>query len=495
MIRTNYVVLLLLWAGSVASVLASQSFTASPSGDWTVPGNWSSGTFYPGESPSGDNVVSWIVGSNAGDRTLNLDGVLAEPLGPLASNNFGMRLDPGDNNNMTWNIGQSNPSTSIQFGDDAPATDTGGDVFLSEGNDPGSSLTVNHHDGIVAVNGALRVGRNGGDVTYNLMDGTLNVNRIAYGGKTLQLGHGNSTSGTILLNQTGGTLLVGSTSNLEMNMTADGSGGVTTYAISDGVAILDQITMAPEVGGTTVITATGGDLSVDVVNLSGSGTVTFDLDGGSASLGNLNLNNGTFNFGDGTLAVNSITDSGGAFVWDGGTLRSRNQFDNQDIAYTGDLTLVSGGAPTLDLGDIFTSGGNQFEQLNVSGAFDLSATDDVLDIMSNVHLLRGFGLAVDSGFLTLVDAASIATGESFSSVVGPDGISRVADVFTSSASGLADSIAALGRDQYAIHYDELNGNVNFIYKVSQTVPEPSTTAMLLVGLLGVMALRDKPEEA
>lgn len=492
--RIRQIVPWLICFGAATAVLATQSFTASPSGDWTVPGNWSSGTFYPGQSASGDNVVSWIVGSNAGDRTLNLDGVLAEPLGPLASNSFGMRLDPGDNNNMVWNIGLSNPSTSVQFGDADPATDTGGDVFLSEGNDPGSTLTVNQHDGVVAINGALRVGRNGGDVTYNLMDGTLDVNRIAYGGKTLQLGHGNSTSGTILLNQTGGTLLVGSTSALEMNMTA-ASGGVTTYDISAGDAILDRVTMAGAVGGTTRINATGGTISIDVLNMNGSGAATFDLDGGSASVGNANLNNGSFNFGDGTLAVNTITDGGGAFVWDGGTMRSRNQFDNQDIAYTGNLTLVTGSSPTLDLGEIFSSGGNQFEQLNVSGAFDLSATDDVLDIMSNVHLLRGFGLGVDSGFLTLVDAASIASGEIFNSVVGPSGVSRATDVVTSGATGLVDSIAALGQDEYAIHYDEFTGNVNFIYKVSQTVPEPSTTAMLLVGLFGVMALRDKPEDA
>lgn len=353
------------------------------------------------------------------------------------------------------------------------------------------SGTVRVSGGTFEIGGSIRFAhRTGSTDAIIVTAGTFRSTGRMHGGE----------HGGLLVDVSGG-LLEATGSHFDLISARGALGGPTVLNVS-GTGVLDiKPTFGYNIGtssrGDTTVNQTGGSTLAESIRIGQNavGDVIYNLDGGVVNAGTINLHDTSFNFGDGTLQVNDInTTAGTTFAWDGGTLSSRNAGDNFDVSFNGDLTTTTGSAPTLDLGNIFISAGNQMEQLNVSGALDLAASDDVLDIMDTVYFLRGFGNAFVNGSLPLVDADSLAPGEFFDSVVGPTDVSRAANVFTSTASGLADSIAALGKNEYAIHYDAFTGNVNFIYNVSQTIPEPSTTGLILLGLGGLIAARRKEDE-
>ena len=111
------------------------------------------------------------------------------------------------------------------------------------------------------------------------------------------------------------------------------------------------------------------------------------------------------------------------------------------------------------------------ETLTVNGTLDLNAADDELTAISSINLLRTLGHGSRAGRLDLVYATSIL-GE-FDIFNGPT------DAIISES--LIDPLGNeddLVINTYFLDYST-PGQITFLYKISNTVPEPST-----VGLLG-----------
>jgi len=311
---------------------------------------------------TGDSAVEYLaVGSGASS-----DGAMT--IGEGASASFGVGLSIG------------------YYGGTGTATQTGGTVTISP--------TCGNEDRCVAVH----IGNQGGQGTYTISDGLLDVRdgRMTLGRNTTQT---TGTSG--VLNIEGGTVSIRDSGYL-----AIGFGRETDNGAADATGEINQ---------------NGGILRVDASSslyLAGTGTGTYNLDGGTLEIGGASLKGrrisgqGSYNFnlGGGAIKVTSALNTSVDATLTDGTLSfiDTNGFDaNWSGSLTGNGGLEKLGAGTLTIGNLSETievlGVSQGD-VNLTGSKNFAGpTTIAVYAGSALNVAGDFELGTDGQFVTGID--------------------------------------------------------------------------------------------
>lgn len=353
---------------------------------------------------------------------------------------------PASNGSYTINGGTLNARTTI-IGKNYTGTlnQNGGIVTLNQGTDSGAS---DHRLGEAL----------GATGNYNLTNGTLNLNA------NFQIG----ASGTGIFTQTGGIVnannfpvvgrFTGGTGTLTVSNGAFnqldpaagliiGESGAGTLALSGGgaVNVQNNLSLATQPGSSGIVNQTGGTVAVvNILDIQGAGTGSYNLDGGTVSVnGSLDATAGTFTFTGGVLTRSNA-----------GT-----------ISYLGNLTVGQNDA-TLKL--------NNDKTFAVSGILNV-ATGVTFDVTG--QSLPAVGLFVQSGSIPLgIDGSIVGLFDPVSTFV--TGLGNPAGAtFISELSG--ESMSFDPNTQSVYWVQENAGNVTLNYSI---VPEPSALLSLAGGI-------------
>ncbi|MFO1528316.1 MAG: autotransporter-associated beta strand repeat-containing protein [Kiritimatiellia bacterium] len=383
-----------------------------------------------------------------------------------------------------------------------------------------------------------------------IQNGTLSVPSITTAGVAQPLGAGvtpvvfNGTSGTLAITGSGttdrgltlsngsSTLSVGGTVNMSGSITGGDSGATFTKAgagtfnftgsgswtgnfqITGGAFELTGAGSIPGAGVTTLSNAgtslkinTTGTMQTTRVTIAAGTTVSLEagtlrLAGGA--LGGSPVysidNGGSFNWGNGTLAVYGSNTTG---VTDrsapGGAVTGPAVKEGNYLFVNGSLSQPAG--TVLDLGSSYLAEGSvRYNQIQVTGSLSIAGGAS-MNFGLNPYFMRPYGYTEDWGTLVLAYAPGGITGSyAFGDLTGisSDGIgwTRLGDQTDS-----FQDPALLTRNTYQIEYRTGSGaGYNFTqgggaillhYKLSGTVPEPASAGMLLAGavLLRVLSRR------
>jgi len=336
---------------------------------------------------TGDSAIEYLaVGSGASS-----DGAMT--IGEGASASFGVGLSVG------------------YYGGTGTAMQTGGTVTISP--------TCGDEDRCAAVH----IGNQGGQGTYTISDGLLEVSdgRMTLGRNTTQTG---GTSGT--LNIEGGTVSIRDSGYLAIGFGRETDNGAAT--------------------ATGEINQNGGILRVDATSslyLAGTGTGTYNLDGGTLEIGGASLKGrrvsgqGTYNFnlGGGAIKVTSALNTSVDATLTDGTL-SFIDTNGFDATWSGSLAGNGGlekyGAGTLTIGNLSET----IEVLGVSqGDVTLTGSKNfagpttiAVYAGSTLNVTGDFALGTDGQFVTGIDDSGQAGKIAATGDLVLDGAVRVVPV-------------------------------------------------------------------
>lgn len=235
---------------------------------------------WDGSSGSYNTPASWTgsVVPVGGDKAIiNSGTVSVGSADPDWSTTAGISL--GTNGTLHGTLNQSDKTVT-----------SSGEVWVGQGT--GANAAYNLSGGIFNVSNWLAVGRASGTGTLTISGGTLNKTN---GGNNFVIGSGKDANGVVV--QTGGTVnnTASETWIAEQSNLPGGSG--------DGSA-----------NGSYTLSGTGvANLGLLTLGRSGTGTATFNLDGGTLSVSRINKagggNTGIFNFNGGTLKARQNEDA------------------------------------------------------------------------------------------------------------------------------------------------------------------------------------------
>ncbi|MGB8354569.1 MAG: autotransporter-associated beta strand repeat-containing protein [Chthoniobacteraceae bacterium] len=267
--------------------------------------------------------------------------------------------------------------------------------------------TVEQSGGTVNVTGPMQIANRGGNGTYTLSSGTLNIGVFAASGDSDALIIGRTragdaaTSGT--LNITGGTLVLSDNTPLLIG----GDGSLSTLGsgvVNQSGSSLVTANLFIELGGdgTGTYNLDGGTLQVGGVNgiRQGGGTANFNLGGGTlqvigsdfttsvnasltaatTSTVDTNYFNATFSgilsgsgaltkVGSGTLTLSATSSYSGATTVNGGALYVNGAIDNSNVTVNSGATLGGNGST----GGITVAAGGTFSPGNSPASFSATS--------------------------------------------------------------------------------------------------------------------------
>ncbi|MET4632558.1 autotransporter outer membrane beta-barrel domain-containing protein [Kaistia defluvii] len=359
--------------------------------------------------------VSWInpygTFTKAGAGTLTLDG--ATITGGEAYVAGGTVNFTGNNNVDYFAVGagttQGTPNTGAMTIGDGATVAFG--IGLSVGyyggigtvDQTGGTVTISPTCASEANCAAAHIGNQGGQGTYTISGGLLEVNdgRMTLGRNTTST---EGTSGT--LNIEGGTVSIQNSAYL-----AIGFGRETNDPAADATGEINQ---------------SGGTLRVDGTSslfLAGTGTGTYNLDGGTLEIGGTSLKahrvNGqgsyTFNLGGGSIRVigsNLDTSVDATLQSETETVFDTNGYNaNWAGSMSGTGALFKAGAGTLSIGNLSTS-----DRTVIVDAGDIALAGNKTFIHSTIGINAGSTLNVggnatidsNSSFITVIDDSGLA---------------------------------------------------------------------------------------
>lgn len=450
---------------------------------------------------------------------------------------FTLGESPGANMTMTLNgtsavtvgtgvtaIGNQNGTGILNINSGTTFTN-GGEIRVAYSGSNGTytgSGTINVNGGTLQTQ-ALTLGRNNNDVastlsgTVNLNSGTVNVTS----GGALIGWRGTATTGT--LNISGGSFNLGTTATTSMNV-GSFSGSTGSITVSGGALNLENnssltfsnvnavsTTGTLTISGGTVAfysdagTTAGGTGVVDLMNKTGTGTNTLNLNGGTLAANQIKASNNTgtrvINFNGGTLmssssslastflasgvATTANVRNGGAIIDTNGNSVTIGQAllhssIGGDNATDGGLTKNGTGTLTLTGTNTYTGvttvvGGT----LATSGTGILGTGNITLD--SNVTLTLGNNISLgDAATLTFNSGTTINMNFSGSDTLA----------------GITNGTISIGPGSYtAAQLDSFFGGGNFVDSgvlggvlTIVAVPEPKTSGMVIAGVAMLVIL-------
>ena len=395
-----------------------------------------------------------------GTGTYNLSG------GSIAvANNFFVGKELGSSGTMDMTGGTMSTSDKLQIGHNQATgvlTQSGGTVNVQNevyiGNEnSGSSVGTYTLSGTGAVNvgNEIIVGRDNGTGTFNLNGGTVNATKISGG------------NGSATVNFNGGVIKAKrDESNLIENLDVANvqSGGAKISSNGFNVATSQALTGT---GGLEKLGA--GSLTLSANNTyAGTTTVSEGLLKVNGSVGSVTVSSGGSLGGSGT--VGSLSLSSGSFLTPGnspGTLTASSATISGGSTYNWQITSLTGSA------------GTNWDLLNVTGEMNLS------DISSSnkwnlVITADGDFTGWTGGYYDYVFAQAASTS-GFSAAAGTD----VTDLFNITSSGITSFPETNVVDSFRVVVGSAGGLTNFTLKA---VPEPSSVALTLLGLVSTLAL-------
>jgi len=396
-------------------------------------------------------TISQMVGltsSGANSRTLSVGGSGAGGV------NFMGGLENGSST-ASLSLRVNNSSTTVRI--DAASTYTGGTILdagtialgsataLGTGN-----LTING-GGIASISSARTIANNitaNGDFKLGGLNQSLTLNgTLGLGGgtRTISLGNSATVNGVI--------------SNGGLSIGGDGSGTIRTMTLVSGANSYS--------GATTVSSA---NLLVSGSIASSSGTTVGNLGSltvnGTAS--GVTVNSGGSLLGSGT--VGAVTLNNGSFLKPGnspGNLTAASSVWNSGATYEWQITSLTGTAGTN--WDLFTvSGALDLTNLSSSSKFNLT--------LNSGGALAGFSPTADYSW-TFAKAASI-TGLT-STTAGTD----ISTLFNIAAGNFNGGVGPT--NGFKVLVGETTGG----YTSLNIVPEPSTPALMGLGMVALLAVR------
>jgi autotransporter-associated beta strand protein/T5SS/PEP-CTERM-associated repeat protein len=397
-----------------------------------------------------------------GTGTYNLSG------GSLsAANNIFIGKEQGSSGTLNMTGGTMSTSDKLQIGHNQATgvlTQSGGtlnvqnEVYIGNENNASSVGTYTlSGTGALNVGNEVIVGRDNGTGTFNLNGGTVNANKISGG------------TGSATVNFNGGVLKAKKDeSNLIENLDVANvqSGGIKINSNGFNVATSQALT-GTGTGGLEKLGA--GSLTLSANNTyAGTTTVTGGLLKVNGSVGSVAVSSGGSLGGSGT--VGSLSLSSGSFLTPGnspGTLTASSATISGGSTYNWQITSLTGSA------------GTNWDLLNVTGEMNLS------DISSSnkwnlVITADGDFTGWTGGYYDYVFAQAAST-TGFSAAAGTD----VTDLFNITSSGITSFPETNVVDSFRVVVGSAGGLTNFTLKA---VPEPSSAALTLLGLVSTLAL-------
>ena len=395
-----------------------------------------------------------------GTGTYNLSG------GSLsAANNIFVGKEQGASGTMAMTGGTLGTSESLRIGHNQATgvlTQSGGTVNVQNevyiGNEnSGSSVGTYTLSGTGAVNvgNEVHIGRDNATGTLNLNGGTLMTKKLEGG------------TGSATVNFNGGVLKAKENQdNLIQNLDVANvqSGGAKINSNGFNVATSQALTGT---GGLEKLGA--GSLTLSANNTyAGTTTVSEGLLKVNGSVGSVAVSSGGSLGGSGT--VGSLSLSSGSFLTPGnspGTLTASSATISGGSTYNWQITSLTGSA------------GTNWDLLNVTGEMNLS------DISSSnkwnlVITADGDFTGWTGGYYDYVFAQAAST-IGFSAAAGTD----VTDLFNITSSGITSFPETNVVDSFRVVVGSAGGLTNFTLKA---VPEPSSAALTLLGLVSTLAL-------
>jgi autotransporter-associated beta strand protein len=450
-------------------------------GDW----NAGSGTYTLSGTGALNVANEVVVGRESGTGTLNVNG------GTITTSGNGNMYVGRRNGTGTLNQTDGTIVVNKEFGvgtrdDSKIGTGTynlsGGslsavnDIFI--GKEQGSSGTMIMTDGTISTSSTFRIGHNQSTGVLTQSGGTVNVqNEVNIGNE----------SGTGTLNLNGGTIMTKKLEGGNGSATVNFNGGVLK-AKENQDNLIQNLDVANVQSGGAKIDSNGFNVATSQA-LTGAGGLE-KLGAGSLTLSANNTYAGTTTVSQGTLAVNgSLT--GGVHVTSGsllkgsgivggastvnGTLAAGNS--PGQITFSSDLTLGSGSNLVWELFGNTSSDVSQFDRIAVGGNLLASSGSGItLDFGTTAG-----GSTVDwsdafwasSQTWTFLTVAGTTTGFSDLSLVNSSLLDAAGNSLATSRAGATFSLAQSGN------------NVLVSYAA---VPEPSSAALTLLGLVSTLAL-------
>jgi len=442
---------LLLLSGTVHG--QTTIWTASGTGNYSTGSNWGGGTspgvptgmtdaFIQNGSLAAPTIVN--LGPGAGGNVRNLT------LGPDNMLNVGLNSSLTvfgasiSNDGALTVTGGSGTNSSLQLSNNVTLTGLGtvtlsygdhnGNAFVEQS---GGSFTLTNSTNTIQGDGVIG---NGGLTFSNGASGTVNAN---VSGQTLLLNGSGGITNAGLLEATGGGILQLSANvansggtitagNGTVDVSATITGGMLTTAgtgilQTNGSAVLDAVTIA----GSSAYTGPLGSTTALLGTITNQGSV--QLDAGSGSNTDLNIDANVTLMGGGTVTLNSGDTNGHVYVQQNGGSFTLTNVDNQIQGYgvigNGGLSFTNSAGGTVN-----ADASGQTLVLNGSGAFTntglLEATGGgILQISTNVANAGG-GITASGG---TVDVSATVTGGTLTTAGGgtlQTSVSAVLDMVT-----------------------------------------------------------------
>jgi len=408
------------------TLLAAVSWTgAAGDGQWTTPGNWSTGAL-PGAADdvtinvAGNPTITLASGTQS-IKSLNCSDVLSISGGTLnvattAQTTTTLGLFGGTIGGTgiltigglfawsagTLSIAQTMANGGINFA--GAGTD-----FLSTGsltNPAGQTATIGAGGGMILRLQSGATFTNAG--TFNA-DG--NGSQVAYNGGAANF----VNSGTLNVNAPGTTFTIGSNVSLASSGTVNvQSGTLVMQSLDGGLAGGFTLSAAStlQFDANYTLTATSSITGAGIVRFD-SGTVTINgaygvndtnFTGGNVNFNTSVTNTGSMTFPGGIIGGTGALTIGGLFTWSGGTLSIAQTTASAGINFAGTATdFLSTGTLTNPAGQTATIGaaGGMLLRLQSGGTFDNLGTFTSLGNGSQVAYNGGLASFVNSGTLNV----------------------------------------------------------------------------------------------
>jgi T5SS/PEP-CTERM-associated repeat protein/autotransporter-associated beta strand protein len=401
-----------------------------------------------GAGSAWNNTNYVFVGSGGGNAQLNVNngGTVISDSGAIGLNSgYGQATINGAGSN--WTI-----TSSLNVGD----AGTGIFELLNDGR-------LNLGGG----SGTITLGNNGGSGTLLVGDSEYATNAGIFNAATITTGTG---TGTVNFNN-------GTTRAAPYYLTKDGTAGGAPVLITGATVVNQQFGYNVLTGANTYTGATtinGGTMVAGNNTALGTGAVT--------------LNGGRLNLNSGVTLANPI-----GFGGSGGTLGGSGTFASAitagtnvhlapgfltgTLSFNSGLALASGGTLDFEVQSATGAAGTGYDLVSVSGAvLDITATSGApftlrlvsLDLAGNPGNVSDFSAA---GSYSWIIATSVAGLNNFA-----------ADKFLIDTTGFSNS---LGIGSFSVAAGLSGGNLALVLNFT-AVPEPSTYALMIMGLASVI---------